>query len=251
MSTEPENPPAPEHNPDGLTPEQYGAPEWRLLRSGEMVLDGDECYRINEKEWRAAINATGYGVKYRAGTYRRRVTAEHCDDCDPSQPCWATGADCRKRARTAVAPKPEAKDDPPFVAACNDAAHLAEAQYENLEAERRLLSDQAARIAELERLVEHLKTSILTLTNAAAQLTKERDEARADLSRAHDALDERDTLRARVAELESTVAWSKEAIDSIETGEVVRAGMTDYAARISRARVILGNAKVAAKGGAA
>lgn len=27
-----------EHNPDNLTPEQYGAPEWRLLKLGEPIL---------------------------------------------------------------------------------------------------------------------------------------------------------------------------------------------------------------------
>lgn len=41
--TPPEGPDqGPEHNPDGLTPEQYGAPVYRLLRKEELASHDDE-----------------------------------------------------------------------------------------------------------------------------------------------------------------------------------------------------------------
>lgn len=74
-------PPAPanpamntEHNPDNLTPEQYGAPEWRLLRKGEILSPGDQ-YRddsIGRDFWTDSI--TGFTVVAQAETYRRRVS---------------------------------------------------------------------------------------------------------------------------------------------------------------------------------
>lgn len=73
-----------EHNPDRLTPEQYGAPEWRLLKKGERTTQDDEWFdpkleRWFLAQWRGLVPAP-------CDTYRRRrVTA------DPA-PCSVTSS---------------------------------------------------------------------------------------------------------------------------------------------------------------
>jgi len=59
-----------EHNPDGLSPADYGAPEWRLLKLREKSQVGDEWWdrgRWAKAHWIGLIPAT-------LDTYRRRVT---------------------------------------------------------------------------------------------------------------------------------------------------------------------------------
>lgn len=67
-----------EHNPDGLTPEQYGAPEWRLLSLNDELIDGDEADASgNGTDWQPHGIAHGATVaQFNLCTYRRRVSAE-------------------------------------------------------------------------------------------------------------------------------------------------------------------------------
>jgi hypothetical protein len=65
-----------ERNPEQMTPEQYGAPEWRLLRAGEAQQSGDEwyCYQVGEVEW-TPVRWHMFGHPQLDGiTYRRRAT---------------------------------------------------------------------------------------------------------------------------------------------------------------------------------
>lgn len=67
---------AAEHNPDGLTPEQYGAPEWRLLREGEIIQTGDEYWQGPSKNPWEIVSVTGGLHGWRCDdycTFRRRV----------------------------------------------------------------------------------------------------------------------------------------------------------------------------------
>lgn len=67
-----EDPPcAPDHNPDGLTSEQYGAPEWRLLKKNESVSAGDQ-FRASGRRWVSLGQDCGTAI-LPPRTYRRRV----------------------------------------------------------------------------------------------------------------------------------------------------------------------------------
>lgn len=70
-----------EHNPDGLTPEQYGAPAYRLLRPDEKVEDGDDYWA--GREWQEA----GWRKLPKDCTYRRRVSPA------PSEPANSVKTD--------------------------------------------------------------------------------------------------------------------------------------------------------------
>lgn len=72
----------PEHNPDNLTPEQYGAPEWRLLREGEIPDIGDEQdVGASGTNWTSVDGFYATRVEDLVLTYRRRVarTKPPCD----------------------------------------------------------------------------------------------------------------------------------------------------------------------------
>jgi hypothetical protein len=71
------NPNSEEHNPDGLTPEQYGAPEWRLLNKGEVEENKRtrHCFYEAIQKWEHdGWNASGWTGDSLAYTYRRRVS---------------------------------------------------------------------------------------------------------------------------------------------------------------------------------
>lgn len=104
--------PAPEHNPDGLTPEQYGAPEWRLLRKGERQQSGDEWTQDFDVVWYPILPEMQGCCIFSTITYRRRVTPdptpeqdlkggdEPCPQC--AQPAEAiTSSDSRAVGRNA------------------------------------------------------------------------------------------------------------------------------------------------------
>lgn len=82
---------ATEHNPDNLTPEQYGAPEWRLLTKSEMEQrdmqsDADlECWSTDRKEWLAGFQGTAAGL-----TYRRRVPTRQPEESEAKPSVCAT-----------------------------------------------------------------------------------------------------------------------------------------------------------------
>lgn len=66
-----------EHNPDNLTPEQYGAPVWRLLLVGEPTQEGDEfnCkHKLCDPEWDAHPSRVFGEFPSKYVTWRRRVT---------------------------------------------------------------------------------------------------------------------------------------------------------------------------------
>jgi hypothetical protein len=69
-------PEAQEHNPDGLTPEQYGAPEFRLLRVGEIPNEGDEMdLGYSGTGWRVLDESyVGPITDSFVCTYRRRIS---------------------------------------------------------------------------------------------------------------------------------------------------------------------------------
>jgi hypothetical protein len=63
-----------EHNPDGLTPEQYEAPEWRLLAANEVLQLGDEWLLQGKWIAGASVGKTVVDANCQALTYRRRIT---------------------------------------------------------------------------------------------------------------------------------------------------------------------------------
>ncbi len=65
-----------EHNPDNLTPEQYGAPEWRLLRSDEIPQIGDEWNSVIQEAWQEQreCDMDGRTAAEWSFSHRRRVT---------------------------------------------------------------------------------------------------------------------------------------------------------------------------------
>lgn len=73
MNPTPSQPERPEHNPDGLTPEQVGE-GWQLLTRAEIEANqgGDETTEIEKWEF-GAWDSTGWTGDSIAYTYRRRV----------------------------------------------------------------------------------------------------------------------------------------------------------------------------------
>jgi len=63
-----------EHNPDGLSEAQYGAPEWRLLKVGENVGKGDEGYWGKDTGWKVVCGLVNTPVISDGISFRRRVS---------------------------------------------------------------------------------------------------------------------------------------------------------------------------------
>lgn len=77
MNPTPSQPERPEHNPDGLTPEQYGAPEYELLAHEEVVqrskMDGSAFCKDLVECWYRGQWGAGFFGGHLGLTYRRRV----------------------------------------------------------------------------------------------------------------------------------------------------------------------------------
>lgn len=62
-----------EHNPDGLTPEQYDSKHYRMLRIGESVDYGDQWWDYREKNW-LIVHNPNFQVDEKCAGFRRRTT---------------------------------------------------------------------------------------------------------------------------------------------------------------------------------
>lgn len=83
------SPERPEHNPDNLTPEQYGAPEFRLLRVGEMTRETDEYWSTCFEDWRQTNEEPKtLNPDLDDTTYRRRVATRTAPEA-PTPPVEA------------------------------------------------------------------------------------------------------------------------------------------------------------------
>lgn len=86
MNPTPSQPERPEHNPDGLTPEQYGAPEWRLLLITEYVTEGDEYSPAGCPKIWSKTSRVGAQVDHQTYTYRRRVATRTAPEAVAGEP---------------------------------------------------------------------------------------------------------------------------------------------------------------------